>query len=146
MQILKGYTKENPYVVDDYPYGFKLRCKIKYWLEYSPNKGVRFVFQTSNPKRDNLVWNKPKASTYSRFGAAMYLDHNGHVAFAGLGEYSDLKEALAFKENFGEGVPEEAKKTLDDWIKAKTIYEEKLSKGIDYRIAGHETVMEMNKI
>jgi hypothetical protein len=44
-----------------------LRCKIRYWLEFHPKRGFRFVSQTTNPKRGN-VWNKPKASTFMRFG------------------------------------------------------------------------------
>jgi hypothetical protein len=37
MQILKGHiSQETAYLVDDYPYGFRLRCKIRYWLEYQP--------------------------------------------------------------------------------------------------------------
>ena len=50
------------YLVDDYPYGFRLRCKIRYWVEYVPKKGYRMVSQTTNPKiADREVWNKPKA-------------------------------------------------------------------------------------
>src|SRR6266566_9627426 len=87
MNILKGHVSpETAFVVDDYPYGFRLRCKIRYWLEYAPKRGVRFVSQTSNPKRGN-VWNKPKASTYCRFGGCMVLDEQGHVKWSGLSEY-----------------------------------------------------------
>lgn len=96
MQILSNHTSlETAYLVDDYPYGFRLRCTIRYWLEYHPKRGFRFVSQTSNPKRPGLVWNKPKASTYCRFGGAMYLDDVGHVHWAGLTEYSDGAEAKA---------------------------------------------------
>jgi len=38
-------------LVEDYPYGFRLRCKIRFWLEYAPKRGFRFVSQTTNPKR-----------------------------------------------------------------------------------------------
>jgi len=52
MQILKGHiSPETAFIVDDYPYGFRLRCKIRYWLEYNPKHGFRFVSQTTNPKR-----------------------------------------------------------------------------------------------
>jgi hypothetical protein len=97
-KILKDHVSpETAYVVDDYPYGFRLRCKIRYWLEFQPKKGFRLVSQTSNPKKGN-VWNKPKASTYSRFGGAMFLNDEGHVNWAGLTEYSNGQEAKNFAE------------------------------------------------
>ena len=85
MQILTGHISEQTaYVVEDYPYGFRLRCKIRYWLDFNPKHGVRMVSQTSNPKREGLVWNKPKASTYCRFGGCMFLDEENHVQWSGL--------------------------------------------------------------
>lgn len=57
MKILTGHTSpETAYVVQDYPYGFRLRCQIRYWLEFKAGKGVRLVSQTSNPKVAGLVW------------------------------------------------------------------------------------------
>jgi hypothetical protein len=123
MQILKGHTShETAYVVDDYPYGYRLRCKIRYWLEYDPKRGVRFVSQTSNPKKGN-IWNKPKASTYARFGGCMYLDDEGHVQWDGLTEYSSGAQALAWQEQYGEGVPEAAKLMLAKWVAAECSYD-----------------------
>ena len=75
-------SPESAYVVDDYPYGFRLRCRIRYWIETDPKHGCRMVSQTSNPKRPGLVWNKPKASTYCRFGAALFLEN---LAYTELG-------------------------------------------------------------
>ena len=61
MEILKGHTSpETAYLVRDYPYGYTLRCQIRYWLEHKPGKGVRFVSQTTNPKRPGIVWNGEK--------------------------------------------------------------------------------------
>lgn len=84
VQILNGHTSpETAYVVGDYPYGFRLRCKIRYWLE-TATKGAkkgetRFVSQTTDPKAPGEVWNKPKGSTYSEKLSLMYLDENDHV-------------------------------------------------------------------
>ncbi|WP_338601666.1 hypothetical protein [Saccharopolyspora sp. SCSIO 74807] len=83
VHVLNGHTsRETAYVVDDYPYGRRLRCKIRYWIEFGTKgatKGqMRFVSQTTNPKMSGEVWNKPKASTYSDL-KVMYLDHNEHV-------------------------------------------------------------------
>ena len=122
--ILKGHhSPETAYVVDDYPYGFTLRCTIRYWLEYHPKRGFRFVSQTTNPKRSGEVWNKPKASTYCRFGGCMFLDDQQHVQWTGLSEYSDAAEAQAFKATYGEGVPAEGRQILDKWIAAKIAYD-----------------------
>jgi hypothetical protein len=121
--ILKGHVSpETAYVVDDYPYGYTLRCKIRYWLEYHPRHGFRLVSQTTNPKKGN-TWNKPKASTYCRFGGCMYLDENEHVQWSGLSEYSSGAEAKAWQERYGEGVPEAGKLILAKWVAAKLAYD-----------------------
>lgn len=123
MQLLFNHTSpETAYVVDDYPYGFTLRCKIRYWLEYHPKRGFRFMSQTSNPKRGH-IWNKPKASTYARFGAAMLINDIGHVQWASLGEYCTAQEAKAFLDTYGDAVPTDGLNMLKKWIAAKTAYE-----------------------
>jgi hypothetical protein len=123
MKILSGHiSPETAFVVDDYPYGFRLRCKIRYWLEFHPKHGFRFVSQTTNPKRGD-VWNKPKASTYCKFGAAMYLDDQEHVTWAGLSENSDGAEAQAFKDKYFEGVPEAGRPILNQWVAMKIAYD-----------------------
>ena len=88
-------SPETAYLVNDYPYGFCLRCSIRYWLEFKPGFGFRFVSQTTNPKRPGAYWNKPHAGTYS-LAAALYLDSEGHVRCAGLSEYSNGRELDAF--------------------------------------------------
>ena len=123
MKILSGHiSPETAYVVADYPYGFTLRCQIRYWLEYKPGKGFRFVSQTTNPKRGDR-WNKPKASTYMKFGGCMFLDENDHVQWNGLSEYSTGSEAEAFLKVYGEGVPEAGMGTLREWVAAKVAYD-----------------------
>lgn len=129
MKLLTNHTTpETAYVVADYPYGFTLRCQIRYWLEFHPKRGFRFLSQTTNPKRGN-VWNKPKASTYCKFGAAMYLDENEHVQWAGLSEYSDAAQAQKFLETYGDAVPEAGRDILNKWVAAKTAYEANREKG-----------------
>jgi len=124
--ILSGHTSpETAYVVEDYPYGFRLRCQIRYWLDYNPKRGVRLVSQTSNPKLPGLVWNKAKASTYARFGGCMYLDEERHVQWSGLNEYTDAAEALAWRDKYSEGIPEACKPLVDQWCAAKQAYEAK---------------------
>ncbi len=109
--------------MDDYPYGFRLRCKIRYWLEHKTGKGFRMVSQTSNPKRPGLIWNAPKKSTYCRFGGAMFLDDDGHVHWAGLTEYSDGAEARAWSDKYRAAVPEAGLAALDLWVAAKVAHD-----------------------
>jgi hypothetical protein len=121
--ILKGHTSpETAYLVSDYPYGFKLRCSIRYWIEYAPKKGFRFVSQTTNPKRGN-VWNKPKASTYCKFGGCLFINDEGHVTWSGLTEYCNSQEAQAFLNTYGAGVPEAGLPVLRKWVAAKVAYD-----------------------
>lgn len=115
-------SAESAYVVDDYPYGFKMRCKIRYWLECKRDHGVRAMSQTTNPKRGG-IWNKPKAGTYWKFGAAMFFDGDNHVQFSGLSEYTDFAESKAWVAKFGDGVPEEWRGTMYSWLNAKIVYE-----------------------
>jgi hypothetical protein len=98
MRTLTGHVSpETAFVVDDYPYGFTLRCKIRYWLEWKPNQGFRFVSQTTNPKLPGEVWNKPKASTYCLGPSVMLLDEsNGHITWTGVSGYCSLEEVNAF--------------------------------------------------
>ena len=123
MQLLKGHiSPDTAYVVDDYPYGFRLRCKIRYWLEHHPKHGFRFVSQTTNPKRGD-IWNKPKASTYARFGGSMYLDSDNHVQWTGLSEYCTGQEAKIWSEQFGDAMPDVGKPLLAKWVAAKLAYD-----------------------
>lgn len=135
MHVLTGHVSpETAYVVEDYPYGFRLRCRIRYWLEYKPGKGVRFVSQTTNPKRGD-AWNKPKASTYGRFGGAMYLDENGHVHWSALTEYTDGAEATAWLTSYGAGLPDAARKPAEDWAALKRAYDAARADGADMHAA-----------
>jgi hypothetical protein len=130
LKLLSGHTSpETAYVVDDYPYGYRLRCKIRYWLEYKAKKGFRFISQTTNPKRPGEVWNKPKASTYALFGGAMYLNEEGHVRFAALSEYSSGAEAKAWADQYGAAVPEVGQTLLNKWVAAKVAYDTNRTSG-----------------
>ena len=69
VEVLHGHTsRDTAYVIPDYPYGRELRCQRAVWLERASkgahNGEFRFVWQTTNPRADGEVWNKPHASTY----------------------------------------------------------------------------------
>lgn len=93
---LKGHdSADTAYVVADYPYGFRLRTQIRYWLEANKN-GTRFVSQTLNPKTGE--WNKPKASTYVQLGVMVRDEDTGHISWTGwtcYGGERDLREFVA---------------------------------------------------
>lgn len=85
--VLHNHTsEETAYEIPDYPYGFKLRCKCRWWIETKPKHGQRMMQQTSNPKKNN-TWNKPKGSTYSDF-LVLYKDENNHVHNHGTSLYA----------------------------------------------------------
>ena len=97
-KTLTGHVSpETAYVVDDYPYGFKLRCKARYWIETHPKRGQRVMFQTTNPKIENReVWNKVKASTYAPLYVLVLDDSNGHVEPDHISPYARAEEVSAF--------------------------------------------------
>lgn len=106
-EILKPIhiSEETAFIVDDYPYGFRLRCKIRYWLEWN-KRGVRFCSQTSNPKRPGLVWNKPKKSTYSDL-EVLYLNEEGQVRSAAYSyTWGDQEKLDSFLGKYREGLPD----------------------------------------
>lgn len=87
--VLTGHTDpDTAHLVDDYPYGRTLRCQIRYWVDTRKNGDQRFVSQTTNPKREGTVWNKPKAGTYSAI-TVMYLNSEGHVKQYGVSLWID---------------------------------------------------------
>ena len=114
VKVLPGHTSpETAYLVEDYPYGFKLRTEKRYWIEEHPKKGFRLGTQTRTPKLASRPWNKVSYSTYSAFGGGLFLDENEHVQWTGVTEYTDAEEILAFAKTFG------STPTLKMVIKAK---------------------------
>lgn len=122
VRVLNGHTSpETAYLVEDYPYSFRLRCKIRYWIE-TATKGQakgrqRFVSQTTNPKVASTVWNKPKAATYGDI-AVLYLDENDHVQWWGCGYwlYPD-EDARARFMGICDQLPEEQRARYDSLVK-----------------------------
>lgn len=77
--IIGARSPETSVLVSDYPYGRRLRCVMRYWLETKASHGTRLVSQTNNPKRPGLVWNKPHAGTYTHGAVVLHTDENAHV-------------------------------------------------------------------
>jgi hypothetical protein len=122
MKVLSGHlSQETSFRVNDYPYGYSLRCSIRYWLEIN-NKGVRFWSQTTNPKKPGEVWNKPKCSTYYPFAVMIQKGEeagmeNGHISWEGLSPYDINSKGATFLETYRSGMTEEQVKDLTAIIK-----------------------------
>ena len=93
-QLIGHVSAETAYLVNDYPYGFRLRTDIRYWVETKPGFGQRFVSQTLNPK--NGVWNKPKAGTYSEIVMLGLDDETGYVTQDSLSYWNNEERIKAF--------------------------------------------------
>ncbi len=99
MTYLFGHSSpETAYVGNDYPYSFKLRTQIRYWVESVAKKGDRMCSQTLNPKSGK--WNTPKCSTYSPV-IFMYLDEKNHVQRTGHSIYDSREKWAAFISEVG---------------------------------------------
>ena len=115
-EIIKGcVSEETAYVVDDYPYGFRLRTKIRYWIETTKN-GDRFVSQTLNPKTG--FWNKPKKSTYDAVMVMRKDNSNGYINYFGLWKSAGLEELDKFMAKVGDYSFTSAQKSQINSIKA----------------------------
>ena len=110
-------TEDKPYLVNDYPYGFRLRCKIRYYVE-TTKRGQRFVSQTLNPKTNQ--WNKPKKSTYLQI-LLIGLNEKNHVTYDGISMYS-LEEAIKFNEKYAKFLNKYQTIELNNIIKMSEIY------------------------
>ena len=101
-------SPDTAYVIDDYPSGFKARCRKRVWLEFKARQGWRLVEQTSDkwypgeePAKDAVLrWNKPKASTYALLGGCMYQDEQDHIEWAQLSGYAKPSQVLEFVKEF----------------------------------------------
>jgi hypothetical protein len=98
MKIPLSYcnSAEQSFVCSGYPYGFKQRTTIRFWLEKNNKKGFRFCSQTLRPKTG--YWNKEKKSTYSPLCASLYLEDGNVCKWEGLSEYSSPAQILTFVE------------------------------------------------
>ena len=119
MKILeKQPIQEDPYIVENYPYGYTLRTTIRYWVE-TTNRGQRFVRQTLNPKTG--AWNKPKKSTYSQI-LLVGLDEKNHITYTSISMYS-LEEAKKYKSKYEKYFNDYQKQEMINIIKMSEVYD-----------------------
>lgn len=121
-------TEDNPHVIEDYPYGFTLRCKMRVWVEYREGFGYRYFSQTSNPKKDNLVWNKPKHGTYNPFPIIVGTDDEGHTTHTAMHGYMEKDEMEKWLAEYGHCLTEDQKKAIHyfmvrrKWLSENTVW------------------------
>lgn len=126
IQPLTGHTsQETAYVVQDYPYSWKLRCKIRYWLERDAKRGYRLCSQTTNPKKSTEVWNAPKKSTYTML-AIMGLDEENHVTWTGCSVY-DFSKLDEFFGKYGHAFDADQAKDCAGMLAVKKAYDKRKS-------------------
>jgi len=112
-ETLHGHTSaETAYLVDDYPYGARLRCQIRYWIESGKDGRQRFVSQTCNPKTGK--WNNPKKSTYSEV-MVMTIDSRGHISYTALGSWPTECEMRRMEALLGEHITEAQASIIRQW-------------------------------
>lgn len=121
-QLKNAVSFETAYQVDDYPYGFRLRCKIRYWIEYRKNHGYRLCTRTTNPTKSSEFWNKCKTFTYTPLSLFLYIEESsGHVKCKGFirshGEISELEKYL---EDFKDWLPLNQIENVQKYIEIKT--------------------------
>lgn len=97
-QLIGHVSEETAYVCADYPYGFRLRTEIRYWVETKESFGQRFVSQTKNPK--NGLWNKPKAGTYATIIIMGLHEETGYVIQRHLSHWNDEACIKEFAEKY----------------------------------------------
>jgi hypothetical protein len=95
LEYLYGHTSQDTAkVVEGYPWGYRLRTTIRYWIESKKGHGQRFCHQTMNPKTG--VWCAPKHGTYACI-AVMMLNDQGHVTYEVLDNGSSEEKLNKFK-------------------------------------------------
>jgi hypothetical protein len=115
---LIGHTSpETAYEVPDYPYGFRLRTTIRYWIETKKGQGQRVMSQTRNPKKTGQPWNKPNASTYNAIKVLVLNSDNGHVESRGIGGYDSEETIEQFRAAYPQSCADERnRKTIETLI------------------------------
>lgn len=117
-------SPETAYIIEDYPFGFTLRCKKRVWLEYRKQLGFRMCSQTTNPKKKGM-WNKPKYSNYQGLAGVLYLDglDNNYLKWSGANYYMSATECRTYLNSFKEGLNTETIASVEKWIAAKEKYQ-----------------------
>jgi hypothetical protein len=126
--VLQGHVSpETAYVVRDYPYGYRLRCSIRYWI-HTATKGShvgrqRLITQTSDPSRPGGQWNRPSRRPYHMM-EILYLDPEQHVRSWAVGEFHIRPESDALLRLMGiyDQLDDDQRQTYDQRLEASQHY------------------------
>jgi len=108
-------TAETAYVIKDYPFGFKLRCMKRMWIETKKGQ-QRVVYQTTtkdfnrNPEGEP-TWNKPKYSTYDAI--KIFILEDERITVTELSTYAWISEINEFKGKYSEFLDDPQLKRLE---------------------------------
>ena len=126
---------DNSIEVNNYPWGFRLKTKVRYWIE-TTKRGDRFVKCTLNPKTGN--WCAEKKSTYD---AVMVMttdekDNKTFVSHKGLSVgWSDAVQVAKFEHSIDKS--QLSKRQLAQICKCKAMNE--VNKHVSWEIKPGKT-------
>jgi len=120
-------SEETAFVVDDYPYGYRQRTSIRYWMEHDTKRGWRMASQTRNPKTGR--WNAPKRGTYQLLAGVLVRDSDNRITWVGLNEYSSAEHVASFVDRFAVVLDVPCRQGLKAWCLLKVRFYEKLLAG-----------------
>ena len=89
--IYNKTSEENSVMVDNYPWGFRLKTKRRTWIETNKTQGDRLCFCTLNPKTDK--WCAVKKATYNAV-EVLFIDENEHIKSDGIYKYGVNDEKI----------------------------------------------------
>lgn len=134
--LLVGHTSEaTAHLTPDYPFGFRLRCERKVWIETRRGMGQRLVTMTSNPRRPG-TWNKPKPGVYSAVMVMFLNSDNGHVEHDVIGSWSDEEKIQKFETEYAEALTGEYEKKTLAVLHAARRVDKKITWEVSSRPAG----------
>lgn len=96
--IFNHNSPETALEVTGYPWGFRLKTSIFYWIETVAKKGDRFCHYTIDPRNGRKC--TPKKSTFINI-AAMFRDEKGHIHWEGVSLYTKPEVLAAWIESIG---------------------------------------------
>lgn len=136
-------TESNPLVAEDYPWGFKLRTKQRYWVETKATHGQRFVYQTLNPRTNH--WCKPKKGTYSAIVIPYVRKEDGHIKYTGISRYAEVDTMEAFLANHKDYLDTYQLSALNGMIGGSKAYSAAFKAAKDEAINEVKTEIDLNE-
>lgn len=79
-------SPETAFIIQDYPYGRRLRCRKRVWLHHARGR-TRLMEQTENPI--TRQWNKPHAGAYYDFMVLCLDNSTGYITIVATGPFTD---------------------------------------------------------